>query len=212
MKMIDIVKQLISAGYNIEYYVRKDGGILIREIDGQKYTGAKGNKIARSMVGATLSEARQTQLAWNVKNLIKGVKKPKNKIAEDLDEQLKKTQKAWRINKVKTGKITKRKLRQYIKMYGEEEAKRYLQRAEKYAQGFTYPENVEALANRVERLGLQYPDYKNAFEDIAEGMLAIKDYFPEDWIERCYSPVYDCEEYRMTPADCLRALTRITGL
>lgn len=212
MKMLDIVKQLISAGYNIEYYVRKDGGILIKEIDGQKYTGAKGNKIARSMVGATLSEAKQTQLSWNVTNLIKGVKKPKNKIADELDEQLKKTQKAWRLNKVKTGKITRRKVRQYIKLYGEEYALSYLKRMEKYGQGFTYPENVEALANRVERLGLQYPDYKNDFADIAQGMLAIKDYFPEDWINRCYSPVYACEEYKMAPADCLRALTRITGL
>lgn len=212
MKMIDIVKQLIAAGYNIEYYVRKDGGILIKEIDGQKYTAAKGNKIARSMVGATLSEARQTQLSWNVKNLIKGVKKPKNKIADELDEQLKKTQKVWRKNQVKTGKITRKKVRQYIKLYGEKYALGYLKRMEKYGQGFTYPENVEYLAGRVERLGIQYKDYKNAFEDIAEGMLVIKDYFPEDWISRCYEAVYKCEEYHMTPADCLRALTKITGL
>lgn len=212
MKMIDIVKQLISAGYNIEYYVRKDGGILIREIDGQKYTGAKGNKIARSMVGATLSEAKQTQLAWNVKKLIKGVKKPKNKIADDLEEQLKKTQKAWRKNKVKSGRITKRKLRQYIKMYGEDEAMRYLQRAEKYAQGFAYVENVEALANAVSRLGLQYEKYKNDFNDIAEGMLSIKEYFLEDWISKCYEVIYRCQQRAMTPLECLRNLTRITGL
>ena len=212
MKLIDIVKQLISAGYDIEYYVRKDGGILIKEINGKKYTGAKGNTIARSMVGAPLSEAKQTQLAWNVRKLIKGVKKPKNKIADDLEEQLKKTQKAWRKNKVKSGRITKRKLRQYIKMYGEDEAMRYLQRAEKYAQGFAYVENVEMLAKAVERLGLQYKNYRYDFTYLSESILDIKEYFLEDWISRCYEVIYKCQQGAMIPRECLRHLTRITGL
>ena len=62
LTMIKVVAELQAQGHTIDYYVRTDGGILIKSIDGKKYTGATGNAVARTMAGATISEARIKQL------------------------------------------------------------------------------------------------------------------------------------------------------
>lgn len=56
------IKELRTRGYRVSYRQRKDGGILIKSINGQKYRGATGNSVARAILGQKLSEARQVQL------------------------------------------------------------------------------------------------------------------------------------------------------
>ena len=67
MTMIEVVRELQQQGHQVDFYVRKDGGILVKSIDGKRYTkGASGNKEARAMVGeqAQISEARISQLKY----------------------------------------------------------------------------------------------------------------------------------------------------
>ena len=62
--MVDVVIQLVEKVHSVLYYRRRDGGILIRSIDGRHFKGAKGNLYARQLVGSTISEARMAQLKF----------------------------------------------------------------------------------------------------------------------------------------------------
>ena len=77
LTMIKVVAELQAQGHTIDYYVRTDGGILIRSIDGRKYTGASGNAVAREMAGATISEARVKQLKHITEKRVKARKRRK---------------------------------------------------------------------------------------------------------------------------------------
>ena len=57
------VVKLRQQGYKVKYRTRKDGGILITSINGKKFSQAKGNAYARSLLGERLSSARSYQLA-----------------------------------------------------------------------------------------------------------------------------------------------------
>ena len=95
LSLIEIIKLLQSQGHEVEYTHRKDGGYIIRKIDGQRFSGKIGNTIARTMVGAKLSQARQVQLARI--RLPKGKRQQKlAPVPEDVKKALRKVQKAWR--------------------------------------------------------------------------------------------------------------------
>ena len=47
MTIKQVITQLKSQGYKVEAYKRKDGGYLIKSINGQKFKGAAGNEMAR---------------------------------------------------------------------------------------------------------------------------------------------------------------------
>ena len=50
MTMMEVVRQLQAQGHEVDFYVRKDGGILVKNIDGEKFTtGASGNARARQI-------------------------------------------------------------------------------------------------------------------------------------------------------------------
>ena len=75
MTMMEVVRQLQAQGHEVDFYVRKDGGILIRKIDGERFpSGASGNARARQLVGASLSEAREKQLKYATRQ--RKIKKP----------------------------------------------------------------------------------------------------------------------------------------
>ena len=63
MTIKNSIKELKARGYRVSYRQRKDGGILIKSIDGHTYRGATGNRVARALLGQKLSEARKVQLA-----------------------------------------------------------------------------------------------------------------------------------------------------
>ena len=65
MTMMEVVRQLQAQGHEVDFYVRKDGGILVKNIDGEKFpSGASGNARARQIAGASISEARISQLKY----------------------------------------------------------------------------------------------------------------------------------------------------
>ena len=75
MTLIEIIYELQSSGHEVEYRKKTRWRIYYYEINGEKFTGAHGNTRARNITGATLSEARAEQVAFNVQKYIKGQKK-----------------------------------------------------------------------------------------------------------------------------------------
>ena len=149
MKLITIVKNLQNAGIDIKYRVRKDGGILITEVDGTRFTGAKGNAFIRNMTGESLSEAqiKQRQQIKPPKR-VAPAKRKKAELPEDITKQIKKLQRLYAKDKTK-GKPTIRQTRKIIEKYGIDEAKRLLQQSEYYVRGIAYTENIEAVIQRL---------------------------------------------------------------
>ena len=152
MKLITIVKNLQNAGVNIKYRIRKDGGILVTEVDGMRFSGAYGNSFIRSMTGESLSEAqiKQRQKIKPPKKVAPMARK-KEEVPEDVKRQIKKLQRLYRVDE-KKGKPTIKNWRYVKEKYGDQEANRLLQQSEYYIRGIAYTENIEALIQRLTQL------------------------------------------------------------
>lgn len=199
VKMIDIVKLLQSYGHNVQYRVRKDGGILITSIDGGKYTAAKGNETARNMAGVSLSAKKIAQL-----QSIRPKRLPA--LAPEIKKEIVKTQRIW--NKLKKagqqkgiapevyGKISTKKFRQRLEELGTAETIKSLQELQRYAKGYAYSKNVDALLERVERLIGATEDYY--LEMIYSLIESKKEVFREDWIQPTYNILYEFEQGNIT--------------
>ncbi len=160
MTLKQVVKQLRNEGHSVTYYVRKDGGILIKTIDGQKFTGATGNMYARAMSGTTLSTKRANQLSritWTGKRAAKHI------ADREVKRLLERVQRKW--NKAfphKKGEIppvglkTSKKVKWSLEHRGKEETMRLLSEAERYATGKAYTENIRQLANYVQDAAVNY--------------------------------------------------------
>lgn len=142
-----IVQQLRAAGIKITLYERPDGGILIRSIDGVKFTGAQGNKRAREMLGVELSAAQQTQLASAMTTRLSR----RRPLPDYIMKKVRRTQRYWRKYKpeVSKGRITMKKVRYSYMHYGAEETIRRLSAAERYARGLAYDVNIEYFLQRL---------------------------------------------------------------
>lgn len=209
VKMIDIVKLLQSYGHNVQYRVRKDGGILITSIDGGKYTSAKGNEAARNIAGVSLSPKRAAQL-----QSIRPKRLPA--LAPEIKKEILKTQRIW--NKLKKagqqkgiapevyGKISTKKFRQRLEELGTAETIKSLQELQRYAKGYAYSKNVDALLERVERLIGATEDYY--LEMIYSLIESKKEVFREDWIQPSYNILYEYEQGNITSQT---AYSRIAG-
>ena len=143
-----VASTLTNRGYSVTYRVRKDGGILITSINGQKYKGASGNKVARNLVGAEakLSVAREQQL--------KTIKPPKGTMVkvtlpETLKAKLKEVQSLYKKYKVpmKQGRITARIAKKIYKEEGLQSAYTKLERASRYAEGYATEATIQALVD-----------------------------------------------------------------
>lgn len=191
--MVEVVTQLRSQGHSVDIYVRKDGGILVKSIDGQRFTkGASGNIVARQLAGAQLSEARASQLKFATR--ARTFKHP------TLDDEVKKewtrVKKKWnKVFKAKGGKphpagyFGWNRINRTIKIYGREEALRRIREAEKYASGVAYAKNVEQLAGFILDAGNKYNsnELKKLASDVLENAYAIRD----EWIYPAYERLYD---------------------
>ena len=152
MKLITIVRNLQNAGIDIKYRVRKDGGILITQVQGVKFSGAQGNAYIRNMTGESLSEAqiKQRQKIKPPKRVRPSARK-KPDIPEDVRKQIQKLQRQYRKDNTK-GKPTISNYRHVKEKYGEEEARRLLKQSEYYIKGIAYEENIEALIQRLQQI------------------------------------------------------------
>lgn len=192
MNTLEMINELKKRGFKVEARRRTDGGWLITKINGKKFTGAKGNQEARAILGVALETKRAEQLQYNVEKFIKGSKKPKDKVDEALNKELRKVQRIWRKGQVKA-KITKKKLRWHIKEGGRKEALEYLEKMKRYGKGYAYLENVENLAKYVEdvALGISDNELKEATIKVADFIRGKAELFREEWISAVYSYWYE---------------------
>ena len=190
--MMEVVTKLQSQGHHIDFYVRKDGGILVRSIDGQRFpSGASGNAVARQMAGSTLSEARASQLKFATR--ARKVKKPS--LDDEVRKEFLRVKKKWnKAFKAKGGKphpagyFGWNRIKYALDKYGKEEALRRIHEAEKYTSGIAYEKNVRTLAVFVRNAGSQYQSQEllKLADDIEENAYTIR----EEWIAPAYDELY----------------------
>lgn len=192
MTMMEVVRQLQAQGHEVDFYVRKDGGILIRKIDGERFpSGASGNARARQIVGASLSEAREKQLKYATRQ--RKIKKPS--LDDTIEKEYKRVKKKWnKAFKSKKGKphpagyFGRGRIQYAIDHYGKEEALRRIREAERYASGLAYSKNVEQLAYFIKSAGATYnsQELEKLADDLLENAFSIK----EEWIAPAYEELY----------------------
>lgn len=192
MTMMEVVRQLQAQGHEVDFYVRKDGGILVRNIDGERYpSGASGNARARQMVGASISEARISQLKYATR--ARKVKKPSldDAIKKEYDRVKKKWNKAFKAKGGKphpAGYFGWNRIKYAVEHYGKEEALRRIREAERYASGIAYAKNVEILAQYIKSVGdqLNSQELVKLSDDLIANAYSIK----EEWIKPAYDELY----------------------
>lgn len=193
MNLRQLVNKLRQEGHSITYYVRKDGGILIKSIDGQRFTGASGNKLARAMSGETLSVKRSEQLTritWSGKRA--------KAYFEDREVKrlLQRVQRKWnqafphkRGEVPPVGLKTSKKVKWSLENRGREETIRLLTEAERYASGKAYSENIRQLADYVQDAASKYQseELMKLANDIRDNAWMIL----EESIKPAYDRLYD---------------------
>ena len=197
--MIQIVNELASGGHQVDFYVRKDGGILIRSIDGEHFTGAKGNARARQMTDQSISEARFKQLSFATASHKASIKEKKLGLAQPDDavmQEYARVKKIWnKAFKSKAGKphpagyFSKKGLKYIYRTYGKEEAMRRIAEAERYATGVAYQKNVEHLAYYIKDAGEKFNS--NELKKLADDILANGYQIKEEYIYPAYQQLYD---------------------
>lgn len=192
MNMKQIVQRLQAQGHSVSFYVRKDGGILIKSIDGERFpSGASGNARARQLVGSSISEARLSQLKYATR--ARRVKKPS--LDDELKQEYERVKKKWnKAFKAKGGKphpagyFGYNRIKYALEHYGKEEALRRIREAERYASGIAYAKNVEILAQYIKSVGnqLNSQELVKLSDDLIENAYSIKD----EWIKPAYDELY----------------------
>lgn len=192
MTMREVIRELTSQGHRVTYYVRKDGGVLIRSIDGQMFTGATGNMYARAMSGKQLSVKRAKQLS----TITWSGKRAKSQLQDkEVKKALEKVQRKWRkaFPKVdgkvpSVGRKTAKKVKWSLEHKGKEETMRLLSEAERYASGKAYTKNIELLATFIEKAAGDYESKE--LEDLAEYIRQNAWKIDEDSIQPAYDELY----------------------
>lgn len=187
LSLIEIIELLEKQGHQVEYTHRKDGGYIIRKIDGQIFSGKRGNAFARNIVGATLSQARQVQLAKI--RMPKGKKQTKlEEIPSEVKKMLRKVQREWRKKHPDIeGTMTTRGVRYHLRAHGLEETKRSLDKGYRYAQGLAYIENVNFLLDRIRDDLNKEPN--SAMEEVYNLIKTHALEMREEWLQSLH---YDC--------------------
>lgn len=198
MTMLGVVRELQAKGHNVKYYVRKDGGILIKSIDSNKFTGAKGNALAREMVNVKLSEARSHQLKYATRSRKKirarrkkGKMTLDDKIKSEYDRVKRKWNKAFKSKNGQphpAGYFGWERIQWSIEHYGKSEALRRISEAEKYASGIAYSKNVEELVVFIRLTA----DMKNSqlLKDVANDLEDNAYMIRDEWIQPAYDELY----------------------
>lgn len=210
------VVKLRQQGYKVKYRTRKDGGILITSINGKKFSQAKGNAFARSLLGERLSSARSYQLARLNPYIIKDKKKvyregfegrvrpstiKRAKLPVDLQRELRKVQRIWRkgggaLQKGHTtiaGSITTSNIRYQYEQFGYDIAMERLQKARRYAEGYAYEENIDWFRDSLKDL-LKDADFDwSGISEIIELLDSdeVRAQFREEWMQALHEELYN---------------------
>lgn len=203
-----VINELTKRGFKVTFYVRKDGGILIKSIDGVKYIGAKGNIQARSLLGIKLAERRQAQLKKITRERVIHPRKIPVETPEDLERFRKRVMRKWRKAGL-TGSISKRNLRKIIEERGFEGAKLYLQEMERHSEGKAYLGAIEGLLARIEQdLVVEDDPYLRQVYDLISDN---KEAFKQEWLFNIYDELYNYEMGRIDSHDLLMKVKTILG-
>ncbi|MBO7731107.1 MAG: hypothetical protein J6S67_01090 [Methanobrevibacter sp.] len=210
MTIRETIKALTSEGHTVSYYIRKDGGVLIKSIDGRRFTGASGNIYARTLTGQTLSEKRSAQL----ERITYTGKRAKAYIQDrEVKKMLQRVQRKWRKAFPRengevpaVGRKTAKGVRWSLEHRGKEETIRLLSEAERYASGKAYSKNIEQLAMHIE-------DYasKTGSEELLQLAQDIRDnawMIREDSIKPAYEELYKLND-GVPPEEVARNTRRI---
>lgn len=147
-----LISQAKEQGMNIKATKRKDGGYIVRAIDGTKYTGKEGNKALRNIMGTSLSQAQIEQRRANRVEIeqLKKLEPFKNTYSDKLLKEAAKTKEfvekslaAQGLN----GSWNPFKSIEYYKSkgYDEERVAEMISNIRTKAAGFAYADNVEAF-------------------------------------------------------------------
>ena len=207
LTIYQIIEQLQAQGHEVKFYKRKDRGYVITSINGQRYTGKTGNTIARTMVGATLSQARAYQLGKI--RTPKGKKaKKKTPVSEEIMKKLRKVQRLHRKRyPTSEGGISKANIRWQMEHNGEEAALEALDRRLMYESGIAYPENVMYLIDRLEQDLNKKPNSR--LEGILGRFRAMIYRFKEAWIYPIYEILYEWEKGTIDGDETARRINSI---
>lgn len=199
MTMIEVVQTLQAQGHHVDIYIRKDGGILVKNIDGQKFTsGAAGNARARQIAGASISEARVAQLKFATstrQSRRRAAKLGKPTLDDEVKREWQRVKKKWnKAFKAKGGKphpagyFGWNRIQYALEHYGKDEALRRIYEAEKYTSGIAYAKNVEQLAEFVMEAGAtrNSQELQTLAQDILDNAYMIR----EEWIAPAYDALY----------------------
>ena len=194
MSTRQLVEFLQGQGHQVTYHIRKDGGLLITSIDGTKYKGATGNKVARWMAGEQLSERRAQQLKTITTHRKVKRKKTSPLTPVTLEKTRQRVMRKWRKANLR-GSISKRNLRQMIEDRGIEGAETYLEEMERRTEGLAYKASVEGLIARIEQ------DIVSASEDDAQWLEKLielikskEDVFQQSWMQPLVDKLYEWEQ------------------
>lgn len=202
--MKNIIEQLRSQGFVIEAYKRKDGGYLIKSINGVKYQAAKGNEAARRMVGSQLSVRKTKQLksitptSAKAAKLRKAPKPKKPPLPSDLKKEIQDVQKLFRKNVSELGTKTTVKtksIRYIMETEGEQRAREALAKAKRYAEGYAYIENVNAVLDRIQAMINNSSDkIREVLQEIHTKINQKKEVFLEDWMNQVLNLLYEFDK------------------
>lgn len=194
MSVRQLIGELVSKGYKVTYRVRRDGGVIITSINGQKFSGASGNQRARLLTGHVLSLRRQQQLKKITKERVLKPRKIKVETPLDLEKYRKRVMRKWRKAGL-TGSISKKNLRKIIEDRGFDQAKIYLEEMERHTEGKAYYGQVDALLMRIEE-DMKFTDdeefsyLQQAYDLINENREDMK----PDWIFTIFDELYKWEK------------------
>lgn len=159
MTATQMASELHKRGIKAELIFRKEGGARITSINGKHFKGSEGNAEARRILGQSLSQTQQKHLQKIRTNKGTFGHRKKKALEDDLIKMQEKVNRAFKKG-VKEGRfkqkgkdaprVTRSKIRYRLAKYGKQATEEYLQRALKYAKGFTYTENLIALKQRLE--------------------------------------------------------------
>lgn len=188
----NIVKQLQSQGYEVKVYVRKDGGVLIKAINGKKFTGAKGNIYARELLGIQFSKRRSEQL-HKITRARSYYKTHKIETPEDLERFRKSVMRKWKKADLR-GSISKYNLKKMIEDRGVEGAKQYLIEMERHTEGKAYFSAIEGLLDRISQdMNVVDGEDYSWLEMLYNLIDSKKEEFKQEWLFAIFDELYEFE-------------------
>ena len=197
MTIRQIIPELRQQGYNVTYKTRRDGGVLITSINGERFKGAKGNIRARLLTGHVLNKRREAQLTKITRERVLHPRKIPVETPLDMESYRKRVMRKWRKAGL-TGSISKKNLRRIIEDRGFEGAKTYLEEMERHTEGKAYYSAINGLLARMEEDiqtlkangDNESADWIQQAHDLIDSK---KDEFRQEWLFAIFDYLYEFE-------------------